>query len=1341
MIIWLAELRPGLTADGTEQVLRFSNSSLWTKADGEEWKPRLTMPYRRGTQVFDGGFQDQPDDFAALEFALSKGDSALPLTGMVWDGRRVRIWRGAVGQNTAAMELMFDGTAVQVSGNKKRIAVTLKGPNLDAPVLQDSYAGTGLAEGPAELKGTLKPMLIGTGMNLEPTYVNRALGIFQYHAYGNLVGYAPDPTVLNVYDSGSQLGTTIGDYATYAALAAAVVPAGRFATCNALGMGRHGGDITGILTIDARGAISGGLAGDILYYLTYTRAGLAGGKIEDTDLVWLNGQVPHAQDIYITEQETIEELCRRLMLTLGGYVWYTNAGRFTVGLVRRGGASTIALNRLNIAEGSRFLGTSSPVYKRRQGYQRSWRKHSYSEVRTPKEINPRGAWNAAPNPVYQYYDKVEHENASWVYTASVAGNAAEPGDDPAVWTLFTTNGAAIVDSATTPAGPVEGLLWRNTTTGLFSWFHNGVWTSIADITAANIAAGFSGQAPVATDQDALPRILSMRGDNVLRNSNFMEGSTGHTLAGGLTVVSLPPGSPSLFAFQFPAGGSGEYSYVSSAWQPYTFPYRQAFVSLVVNPASVASQITISIWGFDAAGNQLTSSYSSVIVGAHADWQTYNLPVINLPEGTASIGYVTMQRTGANGANLRVTNIRVAPTMRAATIGAVAGLNHFREDGVTVMSEAEVRTLLGISSGFSGQTDWATYGGINTSNMAGRVQFLSSGGNLDNITRISLRPITSLFRADGATGVTEAAVVTALGLSSGFAGQTDWATYGGISTTNMAGRVQYMSSAGLLDSLSRVTARPLTLLFRADGSTPLSDALVVTALGISSGFSGQAPIATDQDAIPRILSMRGDNFIRNSSFYEGNTGLYFGSGTAQYAGLGAGWPAASSLLFLPNATVNDSYAYYNGSEVFPFPFRRAYFSAQFYNGGATTDAQLVAQCFDAADGYISAVSTGRAIPPSTPFTTLDFPPLNLPAGTAKINIYIQRTTAHASGLYVTNARFAPTARAATLGATASVDTFRADAVTVMTEAEVRTLLGISSGYTGQTDWGTYGGISTTNMAGRVQGLQTGSGRFIDGRYLNSANLFGLRALIDTVPTLSDTDNTGTVTINIGSSTWLTDWGTSITFPSGSVSGISYGATVYLWRNQGDPTSTGTSYGASTNMSDALGTGKVFLGSFITRASGGVPPPPPPPSPWEPNCVAASSQVLTTRGWVPARDVVEGDQLWVLCDDREGGRWERCTGNHVDASEAVRLTSVSGVQLDLSVTTPITTLVEGEKLLAPEAGNRLLPVWLSDDLAWERVSVEHLGTIEVAHIRCSQHTYLAGNRAGSGIFTHNPSNPKP
>lgn len=158
------------------------------------------------------------------------------------------------------------------------------------------------------------------------------------------------------------------------------------------------------------------------------------------------------------------------------------------------------------------------------------------------------------------------------------------------------------------------------------------------------------------------------------------------------------------------------------------------------------------------------------------------------------------------------------------------------DGVTVATDSRYQTQLGTALGIAGQSDWATYSGINTGNMAGRVQYLSTGGLLDSLTRVTDRRLTNLFRLDGTTVVTEPAVVTSLGTALGFLGQGSLATL-----SSLAYGGGFLTGFGALAALAFTTFG--SNVRRADGSTLVTDALAITSLGTASAIAGQGPGAT------------------------------------------------------------------------------------------------------------------------------------------------------------------------------------------------------------------------------------------------------------------------------------------------------------------------------------------------------------------------------------------------------------------------------------------------------------------------------------------------------------------
>jgi hypothetical protein len=435
-----------------------------------------------------------------------------------------------------------------------------------------------------------------------------------------------------------------------------------------------------------------------------------------------------------------------------------------------------------------------------------------------------------------------------------------------------------------------------------------------------------------------------------------------------------------------------------------------------------------------------------------------------------------------------------------------------EDGANV---TETRTAAGIT----GQADWATFTGITTSNMAGRVNFLDpSTGHLAALNRVTDRRLTLLRRADGSTDVTEAAVVTNLGTSAAITGQADWATYTGITTSNMAGRVSFLdSSTGNLAALDRVTDRRLTLLRRADGSTAVTEAAVVTNLGTSAGIIGQGALAvlnsvdlagaTTTGLLP---SARAESTLRNSSITVSNgalSGIGTGNGTVvENARLLPQIDAANDLLN-PNS-------HFTGSDLTPWFASNATIAQVVVNNrpalqlSTTASNGFVAQIqpADIAAGSVVAVrfrmrmTTGTwdnmwaywefktatnavifsvnnfltALPTASGYSvsgsmagTHEFEVVGTITGTARITEVLGAigTLSNPSG-------------------TSKVAEFEFIGYRVLSQQERRargmedaanvTETRTAAGITGQADWATYTGITTSNMAGRVSFLDSSTG---------------------------------------------------------------------------------------------------------------------------------------------------------------------------------------------------------------------------------------------------------------------------
>ncbi len=176
--------------------------------------------------------------------------------------------------------------------------------------------------------------------------------------------------------------------------------------------------------------------------------------------------------------------------------------------------------------------------------------------------------------------------------------------------------------------------------------------------------------------------------------------------------------------------------------------------------------------------------------------------------------------------------------------AMFGVNTLESPAGSIATLPNFKTAQGTAAGIAGQGSLATRSTVEDGYLA---------GSLAN--RLAPHPLNASYLSAGtiaypggagldALQPAEAgANVTATHTAAAIAGQTSWATYGGLAPGNVAGQVQYMSTAGYLESFSRVTDRRITQTTRADGSTTVTESLVVTEQGIAAAIASQGVLAT------------------------------------------------------------------------------------------------------------------------------------------------------------------------------------------------------------------------------------------------------------------------------------------------------------------------------------------------------------------------------------------------------------------------------------------------------------------------------------------------------------------
>lgn len=336
-------------------------------------------------------------------------------------------------------------------GGAIKLSLDPAGEAGETNVLVLEYAGTGGAEGGPDLKGKLKPWIFGHAKNVEPLLINEDDSIYQFSGYGAI------QSVDALYERGGSFGAAVGDYATYAALVAAAIPAGRWATCLAEGMIRLGAPQYGVITGDVKGDFSGAVQkrkpGAILERIAAYR-GISADAIDSASLSALDAfaaTLPAGGNInlLLTEQVAFLDLARKLAGDFNAQAGFTLMGRLIVTRIDIGTPSfTIHSQGKRLPLVGSFVEADTPApYKRIiMSGDVSWRVHDLANdiafYATPLE---RGVYDNAET--YREGNIVSIGDGSrWIYTNPVASIGNVPADGSSYWERLSA-------AATGPAGP------------------------------------------------------------------------------------------------------------------------------------------------------------------------------------------------------------------------------------------------------------------------------------------------------------------------------------------------------------------------------------------------------------------------------------------------------------------------------------------------------------------------------------------------------------------------------------------------------------------------------------------------------------------------------------------------------------------------------------------------------------------------------------------------------------------------------------------------------------------------------------------------------------------------
>lgn len=270
-----------------------------------------------GTIAFanpDGAYDDYVDDYAI-------------------DGREVIVRIGRKSDSFANHLVIFRGVGVDWFADQDAVTITVKDKSflLDVPAQPNVYAGTGGAEGGADLTGKRKPLVHGITIAITPVLVSSTNLIYQLND-GAL------DNITSVFDRGVLL-TKATDRANYAALVAAAVSAGQFDTCLAEGFFKLGAAASGVVfaTVVAPGAATTSNSRTDLAVADFlsSSAGLSDDNIDRSsfDAVAVANDDPVGHFVGPSDSWSVADVVASLMAGIGGWAGFNRDGRVAIGIL------------------------------------------------------------------------------------------------------------------------------------------------------------------------------------------------------------------------------------------------------------------------------------------------------------------------------------------------------------------------------------------------------------------------------------------------------------------------------------------------------------------------------------------------------------------------------------------------------------------------------------------------------------------------------------------------------------------------------------------------------------------------------------------------------------------------------------------------------------------------------------------------------------------------------------------------------------------------------------------------------------------------------------------------
>lgn len=347
-----------------------------------------------------------------------------------WAGCDVSIYYGKPGDAWPWAE-MFKGKVRNYSRNGQSVQLTCQVDTepLQADILTNRFAGTGLIEGGPDLTDRPKPLVLGHAKNVEPILINEVDNVYQFSGYG------PIEAVDDLFERGSSFGASVGNFNSYAALVAANIPEARWGTCLAQGLIRLGAPQAGVITGDVRGHEVGGTTprrvGAIIQAMA-SIAGISSSLIDAASLSAMDAAAPYNYSHVQSQQEAFSSAARSMAANVNHVCAVGLLGVLAANPVQILSSPSVRVDAqgraLPLVFDVREQNARAPYSTVRLGAERSWRVHTPDEIASKAVLLPRGIYSGST--FYVEGNIVEAETGSrWVYINPTPGS----GNAPPVW--------------------------------------------------------------------------------------------------------------------------------------------------------------------------------------------------------------------------------------------------------------------------------------------------------------------------------------------------------------------------------------------------------------------------------------------------------------------------------------------------------------------------------------------------------------------------------------------------------------------------------------------------------------------------------------------------------------------------------------------------------------------------------------------------------------------------------------------------------------------------------------------------------------------------------------------